>query len=184
MEPEKQQDRNIEGQILGSQIPANYQQQDETAFSRFLLGGEDVLTNLKHELRGEIYDYDSDKWVKQKDFEQVINNLGIARILSFVGILLQRIIMTSNYDEKRINDNLYYFEYDLMAMIVKAYMDGNKFELGSDYWDMVIDTIASAVEGGFMKAFEDGERKFWRQNYKTVEMRRPEDRKRSMIPGL
>lgn len=59
-----------------------------------------VMNQLRMELKGYYWDYDSEKWVKIR--EPLMNDKGIGKYLAIIGSIVTDLVTFSNYDPKEI----------------------------------------------------------------------------------
>lgn len=81
-------------------------------FMQFLLDNDKFLQGIARQLRGEIYDYDSNSY--QKKGRPKLNDVGVDWIMTELKTMTDKIFQTSNYTSEEIGRDIEGFEHDLI----------------------------------------------------------------------
>ncbi len=83
--------------------PPEYQQKDPDLM-RWQLATLDLIEEMKHELRCEMWDEKKQAWCRPADMEPLVNEIGINGLIGFVTSMSNKNTILSNLNERDIND--------------------------------------------------------------------------------
>lgn len=110
---------------------------------------DDIIIEIEHLLRGDVYDETQEKWNEMKEFKHM-NELGIKRISSTLKTHLNRNTFLTRFDDDRINKKCILVADVIAELFV---LEGEKYEMKEEEWDTVLwNTIMPNVEAAIRRA--------------------------------
>ncbi len=120
-----------------------------------------VLNQLRMELKGYYYDYDTEKWVKLR--EPLMNDKGIGKYLSIISSVVTDLVTFSSYAPEEINKLVQYVCEKAIPVIHINYKEfGIKDKADLQILDIQIFNLTKAA---FHKAIGAGDRNVIRGTY-------------------
>lgn len=145
---------------------------------KWILEGKDVLENLRHKLHGDIEE-EKGKWVHHKE-RQIINDLGINEIMSFLEMIVTKESTTTILSEEDILLTVRMLGHGFNRLI--GY-NQKKYGISTDKIELIVLAILHCIKVALMRS-KDGK---MLQMIQTIERRqetyieRPEEKKRSLF---
>lgn len=165
----------------------------DPGFSQWSLDPRDVLEQMEHTLRGEVWSSGADgkggAWFKAPGMTPLMNEAGIQYVLREMSATVNRVVIMSNLTEKNVNNILWDRGHDLAADMTRRFWDKNDWDMNRKDFDMVHAFIMLFYEAAIKRAQEDGERKklYEAQRVNETHVIGGETERRgllSLIPGL
>lgn len=170
--------------MKGLPLSYNYGNVDP-GFSQWNLNVSDVIEQIDHDLRGDVWDSDKKKWDRHKEHYKLTED-GLREILRKVNMVVNKVTITSNIPEDIVRTWL----WDLSTWLsYQLFMNVKKWGVNfSDLW-AIYEAVMLPVEAAMRRAVEDGERKKIYEGTRTSETRLiTGEEKRgglfSFIPGM
>lgn len=132
------------------------QETEHAALNQWMLDCEDVLERFEHCLKGEVYDYEENKWSVNKEFKPFINNDGINFLMAMMRIYMHKINELSTFSLEEIYDLIYNFKEALVDVLT---INQKAYEIPEEMVEMVCNLAGDQVYGMFKRAMDGGERK-------------------------
>lgn len=158
-------------QPYGESISEEYSLADtrDTDLTRWQLSLEETIEEFKHDLKGEIYDEKAGDWVKPAGNKPLMNDKGINELIAVLRKRVSKNTILSNLKEDDIIMMVRNVDMNLTQIIFNNWeaFAINKEDLSmiSDICDSITETIYCA----YMRASQEGERKFLGKSQRTFE---------------
>jgi transposase len=117
-------------------------------FYRYRIDGADIIDEMQHQLRGEIYDTKSGKWVKQ--FDRWLNEKGISKITHIVYSLgINKNTYLGNLTREQVLFKCKLIKKKLARLIL---LQHQQWEVQREMWDMLIATVVNTIHSGLSRS--------------------------------
>lgn len=145
-----------------------------------MLNPDDILDDFEHKLRGEKYDVETDSYKKvDPNQKPLLNEYGINEVLVNIRMFVNKVILTSDYDDRTIKMICHGFSDSFSKLIVSKYTE---WELSVENMEMLDIWVSEIVFSALQSAREAGMRK---SIFTAVEERRsmvsPQEKQRSIF---
>lgn len=148
--------------------PPPYAKQPEE-LTKWQLDSFQLLDNLRHDLRGDIWDFEKAKWEEDKE-DFTVNEYGVKRIISMLRPKIDKIVVLSNFSEEEVYSVVKEFNFVLIRYMLQNF---EAFGIKKSDLSMVVNKIMDVIFSAYMRAKGEGERKFLRTTEKRIEHIRP-----------
>lgn len=178
---------------IGSALPFLGRGGADPGFSKWQLDPRDIMELLEHALRGEIWKPgkgdEGGIWYIPEGVTSMMNELGIQSILQKVTVMVNRVVIMSNLDEKAIDNWLWDLGHVLAAELVNKMFPENLWDLDFKNLDSIHDFVMILTETSLKRALMDGERRKLYEAQSITETRIDDSASKrggflSWIPGL
>lgn len=110
---------------------------------------DDIIIEVEHLLRGDVYDELKEQWINHIEFKHM-NELGIKRISSVLKTYLNRNEFLTTYEEDRIFKKCILCVDNLSELFI---LEGDNYELKEEEYDLVLwQIIIPNVESAIRRA--------------------------------
>lgn len=161
--------------------PFEMSQKKDSDLMKWQLATIDLIEEIKHELACEIYNTETDTWVRSTGVTPLVNEMGINSLIGFVSGLANKNTILSNLSEKDVNvimQNL----CDRLAE--HLFLNWEDYKIEKMNIDMVFFKIENFCLMSLKRAQDEGERSFLKQTESRREIINVGDGgKRSILPG-
>lgn len=124
---------------------------------RWGLISEDIILEMEHDMRGDIYDEKTGKWEKSDDTRRLCNEYCINKLRAILRARLGKNTYLSNIELKEMKLILRFIGWDLADIILTQY---EHFEIKEDDMSLVFWAVFDLCEFSMRRAVGEGERKF------------------------
>lgn len=132
--------------------------------TRWQLSAEDILLELEHDLRGEVWDEKAQKYVGKGI--AFLNEEGIRAVIS----ILRGKINKNMYLTNLTTDDVYAMTYDLALDVIDViFLKYKTYDIDKANLSLVANQIIHFVYAAFKRALEEGERHFIQSMHKVTE---------------
>jgi hypothetical protein len=87
----------------------------------FCLDTNEIIQELQHQLKNEIYDNKNDKYIVLGD--PLLNEKGISHLISITRPMVDRTITLSTFDNEEINRKMQEFGHNLVRLLARHYKE-------------------------------------------------------------
>jgi hypothetical protein len=139
-------------------------EKQDAELTRWQLMVEDIILELEHDFRGEIFMEDENKW--EVKGESLMNEKGIRSIIGVLRASVHKILFLSNLTE----DDVYLITRDThieLACLLAQNIDN--FEIKKAYLSSILNKVVFITYEGLRRAFMGGERTFLKQTERRIE---------------
>lgn len=143
--------------------------QQEAGLTRWQLTPEDILLQLEQDLRGAIYNSDTQRFEIPEDADAIINERGIRRIMAIVRSKINKVTFLSNLDTDDVTEITRDVNLELIPVLFSSY---TYFNLSLSNIGLLIDQVVHLVYMGLLRALDEGERNFLGKAEKRMEVHR------------
>jgi len=146
-------------------MPSINPMQQFPELTKWTLDPYQILMELQHDLRGEIWDIQQSKWVQAG--EKLLNDKGINTIIALCKTIINKNAFLSNLNEEEINFIVLDLANDLT---ISLFVNSDEWELESEkgYQNLIIDKVRVYMYLGLKRAWNQGERNFIKSMEQTV----------------
>lgn len=116
------------------------------------LENDNVLADIEHHLRGEVFDSKKGEWILRHGAEPLINELGIHTLMSIARSHIDKNIHLSKFTEQQIYKVMKDLEIDIIWNIRNNW---DRFGIRKANVDFIIDIVTNPIFAAFKRA-EDG----------------------------
>lgn len=155
------------GQIIAQQSPdldnqffARPPTTGDAAVARWELENDDIIEELRHSFRGEIYDYKKREYTLTPYSKPIMNDAGINSVLSVINNYLNKNTTLSYLEKQDIFNTMEALMWSLQKSLILNY-EVYELNIMNDY-ELVLSLVEHGVYSSLMRAFEG----------KTMEYRR------------
>ena len=127
----------------------------DTDLTKWQLDYTDIITQIQHNLRGEIYDSEKDRWVETGI--RYMNEQGIGAISLILTQYINKNTFLSNLDNDIILEIVRNVNYDIKNTIL---VNQEKFEIKGEDRSIITNAIVTAIYESLRRAYQEGEKRF------------------------
>jgi len=154
--PEQQQKTNP---IMDTVYTGFMNQVGNANLIQWQLDGKDVLEEIEHKLKGEVWggtDSKGNEIYKPKGV-RLMNDEGIGAVLTLISARLSKLVILSNLEDDDIRKMQLAFSKDLIGLFYVKYKD---FAIAVPYLSSIVNFIEDLVYATLKRALKGGERDF------------------------
>jgi len=143
------------------------------------LNTTDILEDIEHQLKGEIYNEEEDSW-EEKGNKVIKTEEGIKSIMSFLYQFLNRNVILSELKEKKIDIIIYHLAEEVTWHLMEnadTYTNNDTTNL-----DMIKGIVCNTAYFSMCRALNRGEAKSMAETTRQVE--HFDDKNDSILPGF
>jgi hypothetical protein len=133
--------------------------------TRYILETYDILEELEHKLRGEVFSFRQRKYLKKG--KALMNDFGVNRIILLLSNFINRHIALSNFSDADVRRIGFEIRIELIKLLR---LEWKTYEAEKSMLSMIVRMIDSSIYGMLKRAFNAGERKGLSQTYRHIEM--------------
>jgi len=150
-----QQQQEEPQQQMYPSIPAPMPQNPNDDFFRYRIDGLDILTEMEHQLKGEVFvTKGNESYFKQK-FDRWINDEGISKVLHIIYACgINKNVFLGNLKKDEIMFKCRMLKKKLALLFFKKYQD---YEIKKEMRDLLITTVVNTVHSGLSRSEEGRE---------------------------
>jgi len=141
---------------------AAYQQDAATLLMQTNPAG--VLVEIEHQLRGEIYDSEDDKWIDKKS--PLLNEKGINGVMSILKSIVNTNCILSNLSEKRIQLIIENVGKNIADLLLIEFED---YGVKKSNLSTIVFLCCNMCYFALMRGYDEGERKFLKTTQRSTE---------------
>lgn len=149
--------------------------------TKWQLSPEDIISELKHDLRGEFYDKDAKQWLRYSNSEPMLNEAGINAVISVVKLYVNRNSILTDLDEYMVESITKNVNVDIAKLFFNKYKE---FKIDKNYLTILVDKIVWFVYFSLRRAWEGGERRFLTETKRTSEIIHQNQEQKKGFGGL
>ena len=117
-------------------------------FFKFRIDGLDVVEELQHQLRGEVYDTDKKRYVKK--FDRVVNERGINKITHLIyGLGINKNTLLGCLDREQIMYKCAMLKRYLAKLIL---LKSEDYEIDRTMWDLLVTMVVNNVHSALSRS--------------------------------
>lgn len=163
MNDPNQNSNDVHNASLGEQyIPTPMP--DNANLTMWSLSSQDILKEIEHDLRGEIFNEETEKWELVAEGKPLMNDEGIRSIVSLARTIVNKVAFLSNLSEDMVLQISRDFADDLADLL---FNNIEQFEIKRTHLNIIVTKISYIIYVALQRAYEEGERRF----LKTAERR-------------
>jgi hypothetical protein len=145
-----------EQQGMQRYMPTSYMQQNPE-LTKWTLDPNEILSDLQHDLRGEMYDKRRRMWIQVGD--RLLNDKGINTIISHCKTIINKNAFLSNLDDAYIHEIVLDLTNNLTILLFVNY-DGWDIDPAKAYMNQIIEKTRVYMFLGLRRALNESEKKF------------------------
>ncbi len=126
----------------------------DSDLTRWMEHIEDVLTQLEHDLAGEIYDDESGEW-REVPGARIMNDRGINATTKFIRAYANRNTFFSDLSEERVLDICRHASFAFNDLL---FYNWQEFEINLTYYSTVHNEVITIIEMALRRAISGAER--------------------------
>jgi hypothetical protein len=149
---EQQQDQ----QMMQRYMPTSYLQQNPE-LTKWTLDPNEILCDLQHDLRGEMFDKSQRRWIQVGD--KLLNDKGINTIISHCKTIINKNAFLSNLDDAYIHEIVLDLTNNLTVLMSVNYDDWG-IDPSKAYMSQIIEKTRVYIFLGLRRALNESEKKF------------------------
>ena len=129
-------------------MPAPIPAAPEDDFFRFRISGQDILEELEHQLKGEVFDEEQNKYVEK--FSRLLNDEGISKVLHIIYACgINKNVFLGNLEKEEIMFKCKTLKKKLSLLLFKKASD---YEIPKEMKSLLITTIINTVHSGLSRS--------------------------------
>jgi len=133
---------------LQNTFPSNIPRPPQEDFYRYRIEGLDIIQEVQHQLRGEIWDDQEGRYVPA--FDRWINEAGIAKITHIIySAGINKNVFLGNLSREQILFKCRLLKIKLSRLIMMRYQD---YEIKREMWDLLVITVINQVHSGLSRS--------------------------------
>lgn len=129
----------------------------------YMTNPEPEIEQIKLQLEGKAQD---EQGRTVKIGEPILNKVGIQKIIGALKALSTQTLIMSNLDKRDVQNMAIEFSD---ALIIDLLMNKKNYELKDENRDMLHTTITLFIYSSFKRAFEEGDRRFWKGSVQELQ---------------
>jgi len=117
-------------------------------FYRYRIDGFDIIQEMQHQLRGELFDESKGKYLKA--FDRWINESGISKITHIVYSLgINKNTFLGNLSRDQVLFKCRMLKIKLSRLVMRKYVE---YEIKREMWDLLVMTVVNTVHSGLSRS--------------------------------